>query len=125
MGQQTKPSRASAKSRGNRRRLVCSHRRDGIQPPRNLKEIIMFKTILMTAAAALLATAAASPAHAVRVMNGGGENGRFENGLQLNGSFTNGSFTNGSFTNIRSHQGTSTGTTGFVIDGIELPAQVR
>lgn len=84
----------------------------------------MFKSILMAAAAALVATAAVVPAHA-GVFNGASLNGASLNGSGENGASLNGGGENGIGPNIRSHQGTSTGATGFVIDGIELPAQVR
>ena len=79
----------------------------------------MFKTILMTAAAALVATAAVAPAHAGWT-NGVSLNSIVPNGYQLNGQFENGFQLNG-----QSLQGTSTGAAGFVIDGIELPARTR
>ncbi len=59
----------------------------------------MFKTILATAAAALLATAIATPAQA----GAGWFNGVSENGIRPNGTASN-------------HQS-------FTIDGIELPAR--
>lgn len=80
----------------------------------------MFKAILMTAAAALVATAVAAPAHAWIVTNGDGVNGFQRNAIVPNGQFVNGGSENG-----RSPQGTSTGATGFVIDRIELPTQAR
>jgi hypothetical protein len=80
----------------------------------------MFKTILMTAAAALVATSAAAPAHALVSSNGVRVNGWIPNGM-----IPNGQVPNGQVPNAYSTQGTSTGAAGFVIDGIELPARTR
>jgi hypothetical protein len=90
----------------------------------------MFKTILMTAAAALVATAVAAPAHAFVIVNGDGVNGLQRNGIVPNGQFENGivpngQFENGGSENGQSLQGTSTGAVAFVIDSIELPPQAR
>ena len=74
----------------------------------------MFKTILATASATLIAVAIAQPAHA-----GGGWT---PNGTGLNGTSINGGGSNGQKANGRNVQGTSTGTSSFAIDGIELPA---
>ena len=70
----------------------------------------MLKTVFMTAAAALVATAIAMPAHAGTI-NGFDLNG-WDNGIDLNG-----------WENGGSEQGTATAATRFVIDGIELPAR--
>lgn len=88
----------------------------------------MFKTILMTAAATLLATAVAAPAHAIIAMNGEMPNGQFNNGIirngeMPNGEMPNGQYNNGLWENGGSEQGTATGAARFVIDGIELPAR--
>lgn len=95
----------------------------------------MFKTILMTATAALIATAVAAPAHAYVIANGGGvnaivPNGQFENGGSVNaivpnGIGDNGTGENGDGVNGHSTQGTSTGAVRFAIDSIELPTQAR
>ena len=79
----------------------------------------MLKTAFMTAAAALVATAIAMPAHAGTI-NGIGLNG-WDNGIGLNG-WDNGIGLNG-WENGGSKQGTATAATRFVIDGIELPAR--
>ena len=82
----------------------------------------MFKTILATASATLIAVAIAQPAHA-----GGGwtPNGTSLNGTSLNGTSINGGGSNGQKSNGRNFQGTSAGTSSFAIDGIELPAAMR
>jgi hypothetical protein len=65
----------------------------------------MFKTILATATAALIATAVAAPAHADGTWWGKMPNGVSANGINLQG--------------VSLHSGV------FVLDGIELPGQAR
>ena len=79
----------------------------------------MFKSILATASAALIAFTIAQPASA-GWGNGVSLNGGGENGTLLNGGGNNGTFLNGGGAN-----GTSTATSKFAIDGIELPATMR
>jgi hypothetical protein len=96
----------------------------------------MFSKTIIAIAAATLAVAA-SPAHAAIFPNGGGSNGHSTQGTQLNGGGPNGHSTqgtqlNGGGPNGHSTQGTQLNggapnghgaeTTGFAIDGIELPA---
>ncbi|MCX7365246.1 MAG: hypothetical protein NTV97_25920 [Alphaproteobacteria bacterium] len=69
----------------------------------------MFKSILATASAALIAFTIAQPASA-----------GWTNGVSLNGGGENGTLLNGGGAN-----GTSTATSKFAIDGIELPATTR
>lgn len=84
----------------------------------------MFKAILMTATAAMMATAVAAPAHALVSLNGGGTNGTFPNGMHPNGMHPNGVHPNGVHPNGK-ELSTSTGAADFVIDGIKLPARTR
>lgn len=74
------------------------------------------KTLIVLASAALIVYATA-PAHAYISLNGGGLNGVKHNGYSTQGHSTQGHSTQG-----HSTQGTATGTMGFAIDGIVLPA---
>lgn len=89
----------------------------------------MFKTILATASAALIAFTIAQPASAGWgngvSLNGGGENGTLLNGGGNNGTFLNGGGSNGTFLNGGCFLGTVPTTSAFAIDGIELPAAMR
>lgn len=90
----------------------------------------MFTRIASIAAAALLATAAAAPAHADKMFNGAEMNGRSPNGLsfngaEMNGRSANGLSVNGKNVNGRTTNGSAIESTGFAIDGIDLPAAQR
>ncbi|MBM3649765.1 MAG: hypothetical protein FJX11_18445 [Alphaproteobacteria bacterium] len=91
----------------------------------------MFKTILATATAALIATAIAAPAQADgsywgKIPNGVEMNGmNIRNGAALNGQETNGQRWNGQRWNGQRWNSAEISTQGFVLDGIELPASVR
>lgn len=78
----------------------------------------MFKTVLATAFAALIAFTIAQPASAGWgngvSLNGGGNNGTLFNGGGNNGTLLNGGC-----------MVTPAGTSRFSIDGIELPAAMR
>ena len=88
----------------------------------------MFKTILATASAALLAVSFGASAHA------GWSNGVSLNGLSANGSInglsSNGLSANGAINGLSANGVFETGgvpqrAPSFVIDGIELPIQAR
>lgn len=83
----------------------------------------MFKTVLATAFAALIAFTIAQPASAGWgngvSLNGGGNNGTLFNGGGTNGGGNNGTLLNGGC------MVTPAGTSRFAIDGIELPAAMR
>ncbi len=86
----------------------------------------MFKTILATAAAALIATTLAAPAQAGRpVTNGVEMNGLSLQGVEMNGRSPNGKLLNATIRNGRFTNGAEQGAQGFAIDAIELPASVR
>jgi hypothetical protein len=105
---------------------------DGIPPPAHSRETDMIKTLFT---AALIVTAFAAQSQAGPWPNGVELNGLHANGLNPNGLPANGLHTNGLINNGlypqginlqgRSGQGTTIGTTGFAIDGIELPAAAR
>ena len=80
----------------------------------------MFTKLASFAAAALIVATVAPPAHAGIMTNG-----KKVNGVEFNGKKANGVEFNGQKSNGRNFQGTSTGTTSFAIDGIELPRDAR
>ena len=95
----------------------------------------MFKTILATAAAALIVGTVAAPAQAGRPvpngtswngveMNGPGWfNGHSRQGVEMNGRSANGKGVNGSRWNGKSTNGTAPAAPSFVLEAIELPPQ--
>ena len=96
----------------------------------------MFKTVLATAAAALITVTFGASAYAGGPTNGSaGSNGTSLNGLSINGLSINGMGINGMglngitqnaiTSNALNLNGTIPAASSFAIDGIELPAQVR
>ncbi len=94
----------------------------------------MFKTIVATATAALVAVTFGASAQAGGFSGSMGANGTSMNGLALNGMSINGMSINGVKSNalhVNGWQngidlnGTAPAASSFAIDGIELPAQVR
>ena len=96
----------------------------------------MFKTVVTTAAAALVALTFGASAHAGGPTNGTmGANGISLNGLSINGLSINGMGINGITANAVTSNalgsnalnlnGTVPAASSFAIDGIELPAQAR
>lgn len=83
----------------------------------------MFKTILMTAAAIIMAGTATSAS--AGSFNGTALNGQLPNGTYPNGQLPNGIYPNGQLPNGVHPNGTSTNAAAFVIDGIELPVRTR
>ena len=91
----------------------------------------MFKTVVTTAAAALVALTFGASAHAGGPTNGTiGANGISLNGLSINGMGLNGITANAVTSNALGSNalnlnGTVLAASSFAIDGIELPAQAR
>lgn len=90
----------------------------------------MFKTVLATAAAALVAVTFGTSAYAGGPGNGStGTNGISLNGMSINGmginGWANGINGNGITANALGSNGTVPAASTFVIDGVELPAQAR
>lgn len=94
----------------------------------------MFKTILATAAATLVAVTFGASAHAGGPGGMVGSNGTSLNGISVNGMGLNGIKTNALHMNALTTNGwqngielngTAPAASAFAIDGIELPAQVR
>jgi opacity protein-like surface antigen len=88
----------------------------------------MFKTILATATAALIASAAAAPAHADtpywgKLPNGVSANGINLQGVEMNGKKTNGTVWNGKLLNGKKTNGIAPAASSFVLEAIELPPQ--
>ena len=94
----------------------------------------MLKTVLTTAAAALVAITFGASAHAGGFSGSTGANGTSMNGMSLNGMSLNGVKNNALHMNALHMNGwqngielngTAPAASSFAIDGIELPAQVR
>jgi hypothetical protein len=95
----------------------------------------MFKTIITFAALAALAGTAIAPAHALVVVNGGGENGTGDNGTGdngvwpngggSNGEWPNGGGNNGEFPNGGGTNGAESSSSTLSIQAIELPPKTR
>lgn len=86
----------------------------------------MLKTILATAAAALITVTFGASAYAGGPTNGSvGSNGTSLNGLSINGMGINGITANALGSNALHVNGMAPASSSFAIDGIELPAQLR